>query len=202
MVDQKSTPKKSRRWWRICHYVILGKTRPCQKMNGLHDGIKTKLAQSQEFKAPSHPNSWPEKCSVQSTVWVIACCWLITLFKGGINLFLNWVWNNHYTDLHLIWWSWKSWLPTAGTLLFFYDHLEVFLISVAHQLLKKGSRTLLFLLYCLWSHDRSINGGGQICHAEMWCSCGSWEAPGWAFLERMGKGSWQLRPQACAVWEV
>lgn len=125
MVDQKSTPKKSRRWWRICHYVILGKTRPCQKMNGLHDGIKTKLAQSQEFKAPSHPNSWPEKCSVQSTVWVIACCWLITLFKGGINLFLIWVWNNHYTDLHLIWWSWKSWLPTAGTLLFFYDHLEV-----------------------------------------------------------------------------
>lgn len=122
-------------------------------------------------QAPSHPNSWTEKCPLQPTVWVMAHCWLIKLFKGGINLFLNWVWNRHYIDL--IWWSWSVLTPTAGTLLFFYDHLEVLLISGAHQLLKKGTCTLLSLPCCLWSCDRSVKGGSQICHAEMWCSCGS-----------------------------
>lgn len=133
---------------------------------------KQNWPQVKSSRPPSHPNSWPEKCRVQPRVWVTACCCLITLFKGGINLFLNWVWNNHYTDLYLTWWSCKNWLPTAGTLLFFYDHLEVLLISVAHQHLKKGTWTLLSLPYCLWSSDRSINGGSQICHAEMWCTVG------------------------------
>lgn len=76
-------------------------------MNGLHDGVRTQLAPSQGFKALSHPNSRREKCPVQPTVWVRTCCWLVTLLKGGVNLFLNWVWNNHDIDWYFIWWSWK-----------------------------------------------------------------------------------------------
>lgn len=52
--------------------------------------VGTKPVRSQEFRAPSHPNSRTEKnCPKLPTVWIMPCCWLVILLRGGINFFLN-----------------------------------------------------------------------------------------------------------------
>lgn len=198
-VGRKSTQRKAGGEEEVCHDAGCGKATPCQKMNSSRGerqgGHQKKTVPKSEFRGPSHPNSCSgrKNCPKLATLWIMSCCWLVMLLRGGINFFLNEVIMKRIVTL--TWtssgWSWK-W-PDSPQLALHSSFMGLLRSypPVQHTSSSRKAHTptfvsVVFLVVLQQKHQRR------------WPSLPRCDA-GQPWVPEQG---WQRWPRACPGWKV